>query len=155
MIEKEVKSGVVDTRCLISWDDSFQLHSTKLIVEWGYQAWKQTWKKLNHCIKLTTIGPVDVKGVAKEYVDQCVKYALSDRQTEFIIRAIVALGADILGSDGAASAANVTDYVDHVSSTAISCLTDRARIQEYLLATLKAQFSATVSSESNWVYWDL
>ena len=155
MIEKEVKSGVVDTRCLISWDDSFQLHSTKLIVEWGYQAWKQTWKKLNHCIKLTTIGPVDVKGVAKEYVDQCVKYALSDRQTEFLIRAAVALGADILGAGGAASAANVAAYVDHVSSTAIRCLTDSARIDKHLAATLQGTFNATVSNESHWVYWEL
>jgi hypothetical protein len=155
LIQKFPKTDVVGKRCLISWEDSFQPHSTKVIVQPGYQAVKHTWKKLSHCIELTTIGPVDVQGVAKEYVDQCVNYALSDRQTEFLIRAAVALGADILGAGGAASAANVAAYVDHVSSTAIRCLTDSARIDKHLAATLQGTFNATVSNESHWVYWEL
>lgn len=60
-----VKVGTVQTRCLISWDDSVQVHSQSWILKWNYQAVKTRMKKLRHCIELTVVGPVGVQNIAK------------------------------------------------------------------------------------------
>jgi hypothetical protein len=42
-----IATGNIQERCLISWDDSFQVHSVRTIVRWNYQAVKTRMKKLH------------------------------------------------------------------------------------------------------------
>jgi hypothetical protein len=150
-----IKTGVVQEKCLISWDDSIQVHSVKTIIRWNYQAVKTKMKKLRHCIKLTVTGPVDINGLARDYVKSCIDHALNYDRSQYILQAIVALGADIAVSKGGASAANLTAYVDHVKTTSLSCLSNVSNMERYLKNALGRKFDATVQSESHWIYWDL
>jgi uncharacterized membrane protein len=151
----DVRLGTIQQQCIARWEDSHQVHSVDTIVEWNYQATKTTMKKLDHCLKLSVIGPVDIDGVAKSYVDHCVDKAVNDSRSLYLFQAAVALIVDIYASKGAASAANLYAYIDHVKTTAISCLTDTGQIQDYLENALKEKFDATVKEESHWEYWEL
>lgn len=151
----EIQIGTIQERCLVSWDDSHQVHSVRTIIEWNYQAVKTRMKKLRHCIKLKVTGPVDVGGVAKQYVEKCIDVALNDSKTLYMIQGLIALAGDINGGGGSLSAANAYAYIDHVKTTAISCLTDTGRIESYLKDVLSGKFDATVQKESHWEYWDL
>jgi uncharacterized membrane protein len=156
--EPEIKTAVVHQQCLMSWDDSFQIHSTHLVIRWNYQTLKTTMKKLHHCIQLTVTGPIDAAGVAKDYVNYCVDYALNKDKTQHILEGIIALGADILSegsSGGSATAAAVTEYINSVRENALDCLTDQEKIQSFVAQQLSAKLDATVQNESHWVYWDL
>ncbi|MBB4483212.1 MULTISPECIES: hypothetical protein [Rhizobium] len=53
-----VETGVIQEKCLISYDDSHQIHSVHTVIEWNYQKVVTTMKKLEHCYKLTLTGPV-------------------------------------------------------------------------------------------------
>jgi hypothetical protein len=151
-----ITTGTVHKQCLISWDDSHQIHSVRPVIKWNYQAVKTRMKKLRHCIELTVTGPTDISGVAQSYVKSCVDHALNDSRTIYILQGIIALGADVLGSTGgAASTANIIAYIDHVKTTALSCLTDSARIESHLQGVLRNKFNASIRKESHWEYWDL
>ena len=52
----DVKIGTIQERCLVSWDDPPQPHSTEIELKWGYQRLTQRMKKLRHCIKLKVVG---------------------------------------------------------------------------------------------------
>lgn len=154
----DIATGVIQEKCLASWEDSHQIHSVDTIIDWNYQAVKTRMKKLQHCIKLKVTGPIDISGVAKSYVDHCVNYAINDNKTIHILSGIIALGVDILSegaSGGSATAAAVTNYLYTVQDKATSCLTDTGKIEAYLEDTLKSRFDAQVSHESHWEYWDL
>lgn len=104
---------------------------------------------------MKVIGPIDISGVAKEYVNSCINHALNDSKSVYILQGIIALVADIYGGGGTVSAANLYAYVEHVKTTAIACLTDSGRIEAYLRDFIADKFSATVKEESHWVYWNL
>lgn len=151
----EVKVGEIQKRCIASWEDSHQVHSTRVIVEWNYQAVKTKMKKLVHCIELRVTGPVDVEGVAKSYVDQCINHGLNHQKTRHILGLIVAIGADILGGGGAATGAKVADYVSSAANETVDCLTDTDRISAHIGDSLREKFDAAVRHESHWEFWDL
>jgi uncharacterized membrane protein len=152
---QEPKLGTIQTKCLASWDDSHQIHSSTIEFTWGRQAVKTTMKKLEHCLRLTVTGPIEIDGIAKSYVDQCVERGLNDKKTLHVLGLIVAIVADVYGGGGAATSAKVAQYVDSAASETISCLTDTTKISAHISEQLKAKFDATVREESNWVYWDL
>jgi hypothetical protein len=154
-----VKVGKVHEECLFPpWDDSFQVHSTRIHIEWGYQAAKTTMKKLRHCIKLTATGPIEVEDLAKEYVTECVNKALTDNAARHIVTALIGLGVDVLSagaSGGSGTALALADYVNAVKERALNCLTDERQIEETFTEKLKTKFDATVEKESHWIYWEL
>ncbi|MBD2745846.1 hypothetical protein IC232_03955 [Microvirga sp. BT688] len=153
-----ITSGPIHQRCLISWDDSHQIHSQKWIVRWDYQAVKTRMKKLRHCIRLTVTGPIDAKDVAKDYVAHCVDRALNDDKTRHIVQGIIGLGLDVLSAGatgGSATAAAIADYLKAAKEKLIGCLTDEKQIQAYLAQSLAERVGAVVENESHWEYWDL
>lgn len=144
----KIKNGVIHEQCLFSWDDSIQPHSV------GFDGVKM--KKLRHCIRLRAVGPIEVEGIAKRYIKTCVNEALNDQKTLYLVKAISALGVDVLSAGstgGGATAAAVTDYVYNVQDKAISCLTDTGRIKAYMQDAVSEQFDAVVEKESHWEYW--
>jgi uncharacterized membrane protein len=141
----KIRIEVIHEQCLWSWDGEHHVHS----VGWD----GVTMKKLRHCIKLQATGPVEIEGVAKRYITKCVNDALTDDQTEYIVKGILALGADVVGAGGSATVALLTDYVYNVQKEAISCLTDTDRIEEYFTDVLADQFDAVIENESHWEYW--
>jgi hypothetical protein len=154
-ILREIQTGTIQERCLLRWDDSLQVHSTRTIIRWNYQAVKTTMKKLEHCIKIRVTVPINVQGVAKAYIDQCIQRALNDNKVLHILSGIIAPGVDVLSAGatgGSATAAAVADYVYAVQDRAISCLTDTGRIESYLSGVLKDKFNGKVS---RWIYWEL
>jgi hypothetical protein len=135
----------LDERCLISWDDSHQVHSVS-----GFRV---KMKKLRHCVKLRTFGPLDAGAVAKEYVRHCVNQGLNSQKTQYMVKAIAAIGADVLGAGGGASAAVIADYVASVADGTLKCLTSAQEFNTQIGETLRARFNATVTKESHWIYW--
>ncbi|PBB93197.1 hypothetical protein CK215_04265 [Mesorhizobium sp. WSM3864] len=150
-----IKTGVIQRKCLISWDDSHQVHSVETVIDWNFQRVRTKMKKLRHCVELKVIGPVDIGGVAKSYVDACIDRALNDNKTLYLLQAVVALVGDVVGGGGSLSAANAYAYLDNVKTEAISCLTTLSKIKAYLQDYLGKQFDATVREESHWEYWYL
>jgi uncharacterized membrane protein len=72
----EIQRTQIYDRCLISWDDSQQVHSSELIINWDYQAWKTVLKRLHHCIRLRAVGPIQVEGaVCKRLRKQGTQFA--------------------------------------------------------------------------------
>lgn len=153
-----VKTGVIQERCLIRYDDSHQMHSiSDPVIEWNYQRGPQTtMKKLEHCIKITVTGPLSIEGVAKSFVDSCVNYGLNHNKTLHILGLLGAISADVWGGGmGVYSTAKVSEYVASATTETISCLTDQKKITEHIKETLEDRFDATVRDESRWVYWTL
>ena len=150
-----VKTGVVHTRCLARWDDSHQLHSTELVVQPGYQAWKKTMKKLEHCIRLDLEGVTSIDGVADEYVRQCIDYGLNDQKTRHALELVVAIYADH-ASEGKTdfTALKIADYVRSAANATVDCLLDTDRITKFLGEKLKERFNASVRTETQWIYWE-
>jgi hypothetical protein len=148
----------VQKKCIVSWDDPFQVHSTEVILRWNYQAAKTRMKKLRHCIELTVKAPIKIDGVAEEFVKACIDKALNDEKVRFILEGIIALGVDVLSagaSGGSATASAVTDYVTTVRVKAITCVTDQDKIESTLADSFGQKFAASVRNESHWVYWNL
>lgn len=153
-----VRTGQIDSRCLYSWDDSHQVHSEEIIVEWNYQKVKTTMKRLHHCIRLTVTGPLDVEGIAKSYVNKCVDYGMKKNSTRHALEAIVALGVDVLSAgatNGAATIAKLADYTKSVTDNTLDCLTDTDKVTSHVKQKITEKFNSTVTSESEWIYWDL
>jgi uncharacterized membrane protein len=150
-----IKSQQIYERCLVSWDDSHQIHSSELIIKWEYQAWKTVAKRLNHCIKLRASGPISVQGIAQGHIDQCIDKALNGQKTRFILQALISIVVDINGGGGSATSSTALAYIDHVANESISCLTDLDGFSKELGEILKEQFKATIENESEWVYWNL
>ena len=152
------KTGEIESRCLYSWSDSHNFHSAKVVVTDRKQVTKTTWKRLDYCIRLKVTGPIDVKGIAKSYIDKCVDYGLKKNSTRHALEALIGLGVDILsaGSTGfAATTIALVDYTNSVANNTVECLSDSAKIEDHLRDSLKDHFKSTVNKESNWVYWDL
>lgn len=63
-----VAIGQIHNRRLFRWHDSQQIRSTHVKLTWKRQVTKTRMKKLEHCSRLTVTGPIDVQGMAKEYV---------------------------------------------------------------------------------------
>lgn len=153
-----IRSGQIESRCLYSWDDSHQVHSEEVIVEWNFQRVRTTMKRLHHCIRLTVTGPLDVEGIAKSYVDRCVDYGLKKNSTRHALEALVALGVDVLSAGatgGAATIAKLADYTKSVTDNTMDCLTDTERITSHVKQKITEKFKSSVSSESTWIYWDI
>lgn len=150
-----VEIGVIQEKCLISYDDSHQMHSVDTYITWTDQRTVTTMKKLEHCYKLTLTGPVDIGNLGREYVQQCIDKALNDNKTLEALKALGALVADIYGGHGTVSAANAYAYVDKVSTSVIGCVTDSDKITNFVGSELKAKFNGTVTHESHWVFWEL
>jgi uncharacterized membrane protein len=156
--EPETKVGEINSRCIASWDDSFQVHSVDTIITWNYQAIKTTMKKLRHCIKLTLVGPVDIAGVAKDYVNHCINVGVNNQKVRYIVQLIASIALDVAsagGTGGGATAATVADYVRAAADATVACLTDTQKISAYLGDRLKQQFNASVQETSEWIYWEL
>lgn len=151
----DVQIGEIDSRCLFSWDDSHQVHSVRTVIEWNFQKVVTTMKKLRHCYRLRTVGPVDIEGLAKGFVDHCIDQALHDRQAEYIIRALAALAADIYGGGGSISAANLAEWIDNVRARTVACLTDSNEISDFVVGYIGNQINASVTEESHWEFWEL
>ena len=151
-----VDIGVIQEKCLISYDDSHQVHSVGVEITWTRQAGKTTMKKLSHCLKMRVMGPVNIEGVAKQYVDDCANHALNDKKTIYILQGIVAAVADVYGGgNGAATGANVAAYVNAVKDDLVSCLTNTGKIEAFLKQKVEQTLQSTVQEESHWVYWTL
>jgi uncharacterized membrane protein len=145
-------------RCLISYDDSHQIHSNELIIKWNYQANKTVAKRLHHCIKLRVFGPISIEGVAKKYVDHCIEKGLNHQRTRYVIQALVSLGVDVLSkgaTKGSVTAATLTDYVNSAASETLECLSDAEGFSDHAEQALKDQFKATIDHEMEWIYWNL
>jgi hypothetical protein len=145
-----VTVGPIYERCLISWDDSFNVHSV------GWNGIRM--KKLRHCVKLIAKGPVDAKQVAKEYIDHCVNKALNDDKVRHLLQLVLGVAADVLtagASGGGGTAAAITDYIVEVQQRALSCLTDEKKIQQFVAEALRDAFGAEVKRESHWIYWNV
>lgn len=153
-----ISEGVIDEQCLFTWEDSHQIHSEELIIEFNYQAMKTTMKKLEHCLRLTTTGPIEIGDLGQQYVQSCIDYSVNDDANLYLLEAIVAIGIDVLSAGatgGSATAAVVTAYVTGVGNKMVDCLTDTDRIQRDLGEVLLAKFNAKIEEESHWVYWEL
>ena len=147
----------LDSRCIISYDDSHQVHR-HYGASWTYPLGKVEMKKLVHCIRLTTSGPVEVEGIAREYVNGCIDRDRNKDTVRHAIEAIVALGVDILSegaTSGGATTAKLTEYVAAFADNTVDCLTDVDSAQAFFEGQLKGEFAASVSNESHWGYWDL
>jgi hypothetical protein len=147
----EVKMGVVSEKCLISWDDSPNVHSVSFSIQ---RPVKIIMKKLRHCIQLRVLGPMNLGGIANSYVSYCVNRALNDGLALHIVEALAALTADVLLTRGGATSAKVADYVHTVSRNTIDCLTNTTGLQSYLKGYLQEKFDASISEESHWIYWE-
>ncbi|MGO7366704.1 hypothetical protein [Rhizobium leguminosarum] len=156
--DETVQVGTIQKRCLFSWDDSIQPHSTEVIFRWDYQSVKLRMKKLRHCVELTVVGPLNVEGIAKEFVSECINSALNDDKALHILKGLIAIAIDI-GSAGAtggsATAAAASDYALAVKDRALSCLTDEKQIGEFLANRAGAKISASVKNESHWIFWNM
>jgi hypothetical protein len=115
-------------------------------------------KKLRHCVELTVVGPLNVEGIAKEFVSECINSALNDDKALHILKGLIAIAIDI-GSAGAtggsATAAAASDYALAVKDRALSCLTDEKQIGEFLANRAGAKISASVKNESHWIFWNM
>ena len=153
-----IATGVLNEQCLFSWESSHQVHSTEVIIELNYQALKTTMKRLDHCLKLTTTGPIDIGDLGQEYLQGCIDYAIYDDATLYLLEGIIALGIDVLSegaTGGGATAAVIAAYITGVGNKAVDCLTDTDRIGAELSDRVKSRFNASIVEESHWVYWDL
>jgi hypothetical protein len=153
-----VRTGVVQERCIASWDDSHQLHSSEIVLRWNYQKFRFTFKKLSHCLKVTITGPVDIEGVAESYVDQCVDYALNDKLFEHVLKLGAAVVTDVFSvgsTGGAAISAAVADYMAAVVDRAVSCFSDTDKLGAHVQAAIAEKFDSVVTQEAEWIYWDL
>lgn len=115
-------------------------------------------KRLHHCIRLTVTGPLDVEGIAKSYVNKCVDYGMKKNSTRHALEAIVALGVDVLSAgatNGAATIAKLADYTKSVTDNTLDCLTDTDKVTSHVKQKITEKFNSTVTSESEWIYWDL
>lgn len=155
---QKVQVGQLDSRCLFRWDDSHGIHKVETIWRWNYQATKTTAKKMEHCIRLDLVGPVDVEGLAKGYMDKCIKEAFDKDRVRHAIELVSAIGADVLShgaTKGGFTAAKLTTYAGAVADNAIDCLTDTDKVTKYVGDQLKDMFNATVHKDSKWIYWDV
>ncbi len=150
-----VRTGTLHTTCIARWEDSHQVHSEEVIVEWNYQAVKTTMKKLVHCMELTVTGPVDLGGVAKGYLDYCVNYGLNNQRTRHALELLAAVVIDVFGGYGRATAVKVTDYVHSAANETINCLSNADLLQGYASSELSKTFDASIREESHWEYWEL
>jgi len=94
------------------------------------------WKKASSLLELRLQGPVDIQGIAREFVDFCVNEALNKDKVRHIIEGIAAIASDIFATGGAASAAKAAEYVKAVSQEAISCLTNERQVQDFCRCAL-------------------
>ena len=154
----DVQVAEVQNKCIARWEDSHQVHSVRTIVNWNYQAVKTRMKKLEHCVRIRVNGPINIEGVAKQYVDHCINYGLNHQKVRHSLGLVAAIAGDIASGGataGGLTAAKITDYVTSASNEIMDCLTNGNKINEFLGSKLKEKFNATVKSESHWVYWDL
>ena len=150
--DDSVKVGTIHERCLFSWDDSFNVHSV------GGWPPKVRMKKLRHCTKLTAVGPVDVAGVAKEFVSECINSALNDEKAAHILKGLIAIAVDIGSAGvtgGSATFAAATDYALAVKDRALRCLTDEKKVENIVAGRAGGKISASVQGTSEWIYWNL
>lgn len=146
--EPEVEVGELHSECLTMWDDSHQVHSVSLR---GVRM-----KKLRHCIRITLTGPIDVKGVAKQYVNRCIDEGLNNQRTRYLLQLAASLGVDVLSAGstgGATTIATVADWANSAANATVSCLTDIGQITDYVEERLRDSFEGSVRKESHWVYW--
>lgn len=153
-----VIEGPIVERCIYSWSDSHNFHSSRTEINLNYQATKTTWKRLDHCMKLTVNGPIDAKAIAKSYVEKCVRDAINNDRNRHLFELLVAIGVDVAaeGATGfAATTAKAADYANSVRKDAMECLTSSTKMEDYVAKALKDSFGAKIELVSNWVYWDL
>ncbi|MEJ8850169.1 DUF1036 domain-containing protein [Variovorax rhizosphaerae] len=150
------KTGVVQTLCLARWDDSHQVHSTQMVIQWNNQKLVTTMKKLEHCIRLDLTGVTSIDGIAEEYVKQCIDHGLNDQKTRHMLELVLAIYVD-KNSDQKTSFTplKIADYARSAANATVDCLLDTQRITAYLGEKLKDKFKATVREDMQWVYWDL
>lgn len=154
----KITTGVIDSRCLYSWDDSQQFHSESIHLELGHQSAKTTMKPLHHCIRLTVTGPIDIQGIAKSYVERCIDYGLKKNSTRHALEGIAAIAADIFSGGatvGSITMIKVADYTKSVTDNIIECLVDTKEISFFMQSQISSQIKSTVKSESEWRYWDI
>ncbi len=154
----KVTTGVIQEKCLLSYDDSHQFHKERIILNFNNQTVEITMKKLSHCYKLKVVGPVDVSDIGKSFVDGCIHKALNDNKAVHLLTLAMGIFAD-LGSSGTSggsgTVAAVSHYVKAVQERAISCLTDLDQLEDHAKKRIGEAFSSSVRHESHWVYWTL
>lgn len=153
-----VTSGLIESRTLFSWSDSHQIHSQELVIEPGYQALKTTMKRLDHYVRLSVLGPVDIADIGREYVNNCIDKAIKHDSTRNALEGLIAIGIDVVSegaTGGSATAAKVAEYINSVIDYAVTCLTSTHDLDEYLSAQVTGAFRASIITGSDWVYWDL
>lgn len=153
-----VKEGLLVERCIYSWSDSHNFHSSYTEISLNRQVTKTTWKRLDHCMKLTVIGPIDANAIAKSYIEKCVRDAINNDRNRHLFELLVAIGVDVAaeGATGfAATTAKAADYANSVRKDAMECLTSSTKMEDYVAKALKDSFGAKIEMVSNWVYWDL
>jgi len=150
-----MRTDVVESRCIARWEDSHQIHSEEIIIEWGYQAAKTTMKKLVHCMRLTVVGPVDIGMIGRDYVNHCIDYGINNDRTRHVLELLISVILDVYGGGGALTAAKLTDYVRSVSHETISCLSNTHQLQDFAQSELQNAFNGSLQEESHWEYWEL
>lgn len=153
-----VREGSIVERCLYSWSDSHNFHSSQTTITWERQVTKTTWKRLDHCMKLTVSGPVDANAIAKSYIEKCVSDSINKDTNRHLLELMIAIGVDVLseGATGfAATTLKATEYANSVRNNAMDCLTSSTQMEDYVSKALKDSFGAKLELVSNWVYWDL
>ena len=151
----EMAVGTVQKKCLFRWEDSHQLHSKRAVLRWNYQKVQFRMKKLEHCLEISVTAPIDVQGIAKSYLDQCVNHALNNDKVTRIFQLLSSVAADVAIGRGAFTSATIADYVRAAASQTVNCLTNATRINEFLGRELRTQFNATVVHRSEWRFWNL
>lgn len=151
---KTIEIGEIQSRCLFVWDDPPHVHKVEQKLSLTHQSTSVQMKKLRHCIKLRVVGPVDIEGLARSHIDQCVNYALNHRKVQHALELLVAIGVDVFaGGGGTASATKLSLYVKSVAEETVDCLTDVDRLMAHFKEDLKTKFKASVKDEQHWIYW--
>ncbi len=146
----------VEERCVISWHDSFQPHSAEVELRLDYQAGRQTWKKLFHCIKLEIYAPIDIDGIARRHVDACVQHGINDGKNIYLLKLIAGFAVDVMSEGltrGGGAMLAIADYVDNVTEETAKCLTDSDRVGGVIEESVKGSFQHAVFEESSWEFW--
>jgi hypothetical protein len=155
IIDKKITTAILVDKCLFSWEDSQQVHSAETIINWNYQAEKVTMRKLSHCMRLKVRGPVDIEGIAKAHVENCIHEGLESEQFKRGVELLAGIVADAYGLGGAGTAAAVTAIGADISDKTLSCLQDADRLEGTLKQSLGELYQAEIKHEQEWVFWNL
>lgn len=167
--------GQIAERCAVRWEDSWQPTGT---VRWYrndgdlFESPHPVWKKLSHCLKVVTTGPVGATTLdssLQSVVDRielktnaCVTQVLNDKETERLVALVAAIAADIADAllQGCAAGCSSTitvvgQYLEHVAEGALSCA---QQLDDFAIASTREfvdSFDVYTQWEDEWIEWEM